>query len=273
MVNWRGLRRWITDNITGDRLLALMGTLATVALGVLGIIAATAQFYFQEALVVTIVLVVLIFAPLLVLLREPSRETLRIPLFPYMIKVMNFTTDLVAPDGSLAVLRHEEEIISLRDSLTTLRRYYWGDWDDPELEDLRCLEPKSAAVVDMYKEAYQTMYLISLRHVYNQGDVFHSTNELTVRNGFTNPDNEYIEWDIALRVDALVMKVILPPGKVLVPGTAKLRVRVAGNYDEIALPADSIGFTENGRYQIFRKIRKPRKGYSYGIHWEWKDEI
>lgn len=260
-------------NITGDRVLGLIGIFATVILGVLGIVAATALEYFPIALIVTVVLVVLISAPLVVLLRGPRHRTIRLPPFPYRIKSMKFTTDISAPDGALAVLRHEEETVCLRDSMVSMRRYYWGKWDEPQLEDLRCLEPRGAKVVDVYKEEPQTMFLTSLRHQYNKGDAFRATHELTVRNGFTNPEEEFVEWTITLQVDTLEMSVVLPNGKVLIPGSARLRASVAGKYDEMSLPNDTVKLTEDGRYQIVWQISKPRQGFSYGIHWGWKDQI
>lgn len=273
MSDFRNLRHRVATNITGDRGLALIGIFATLILGVLGILASAAQEQFPIALIVTVVLVVLISAPLVVLLREPRRRTITLAALPFRIKSMKFTTDISAKDGSLAVLRHEEETVCQRDSLISLRRGYWGEWDELQLDDLRCLEPGGAKVVDIYKEVPQTMFLTSLRHLYNTGDAFRVTHELTVRNGFTNPKKESVEWTIALPVDALEMSVILPEGKVLIPGSPLLRAGTVTIYNEMALPDDAVKFTEDGRYQIVWQMSKPRQQFSYGIHWKWKDKI
>lgn len=267
------LLRWLRTNVTGDRILALIGVSATIILGILGILASAAREYFQFALILIFLLMVLSVTPLIVLIREPRHGRIRIPPFPYRNKTVTVTTDITAADGTVAVIRREEEIVCLGDYLSSLRHFYWGAWDESQLNDYRSVEPKGAEVVDMYMEGYQTTFLTSLRHLYNAGDTFMAIHELTVRNGFTDPEHEFMEWTNALQVDTLVMKIVLPQGKVLIPGSPKLRLRLAANYDEIALPNSAVTYTEDGRYQILWSISKPKRSHHYSIRWTWKDGL
>jgi len=266
MIERNRLRQWLTS----DRVLALVGLISSVVLSVLGILASIAQSYFVLALVASIILVVLISAPLLVLLREPRRG-IRLHPFPYKITLTQFTTSIVDAKGTLAIFRHEEDIVCLQDHVVTVRRAYWGDWGNSQLTDLRCLTPKGAQTVDVFKEGYNTVFVISLRHIYNLGDTFKLTVELTVHDGFTNPEHEYTSWSIIAQIDTLVLKAVLPKEKVLVPGTAKLRFSMAGTYDELILPETAISYTEDGRQQIIWRELQPHQNYTYGIHWSWRE--
>jgi hypothetical protein len=264
-------RRWLAARATVDRILALIGILASVVLGVLGILTSMSKTYFVFALIVTFLLVVLICAPLVVLLRARPRR-LRLHPYPYKIALTQFTTDITDATGRIAVLRHEEDIECLQEHMVAVRRAYWGDWDDPLLSDLCCLTPKDARPVDIHKEGYQTVFIVSLRHIFNFGDRFRATTELTVRNGFCNPEREYTSWSITAPIDVLLFRVILPRGKVFIPGTATLRFGVSGSFDELSLPDATISWTEDGRQQMVWRESEPQRHYTYGIHWMWREQ-
>lgn len=118
MLDRNKLQRWIAHTATFDRVLAVIGIISSIILGILGILASVAQDYFVIALVATIILVVLISAPMFVLLRRPRRGVHLHP-FPYKIMMTQFTTDIVDASGALAVLRHEEDIVCLQDHVVS----------------------------------------------------------------------------------------------------------------------------------------------------------
>jgi hypothetical protein len=259
----RRFGRWVEPNINVDRWLAVI----SIIVGLVGIIASFSQALFIVATAFAMIIIIALYGAL----RAQYLATLEIHPFPYRIEDSTLTLDILEKDGTLAIIRYEETFVSLRDHLVAHRQLYWGDWDEPSLADIRCTAPPSASVADYYREGHQSVFLISLRHIYNYGEKFDYAVELTVKNGFCDTQQEYFERTVSAPINHHTMRIILPQGKRLKPQSVRVRVGSFGRYNEYQLGASYVAYAADGRQQISWPSDYLQEDWTYRLIWGWED--
>jgi len=268
LVQWS---RWLDRHTSADRWLAIISLAATVVLSVLGILASVSKVSLLRVSVGTAVLLTIITVALVSLMRARRGPPAHLHPYPYVVKRLTVTVDIESADGSLALIRHDEESVCLQDHVPALRRSFWGDWGTCNLGDLTCIEPAGAVVADCFKERYATIFIISLRRLLNSGDKFPTCTELVARDGFRNA-REYYTHTVVPPTALLTLRIQAPRGVRFVSEACTVRREVFGQmyYDEWPLPAKDLRVGLDGRQEISYSWDDPKQGQTYGLYWAWE---
>lgn len=255
----RKLDRWVQKTVNLDRSLAIVGVAATL---ILGFFRPTAELGYVVALIGVVAFVGA--------LRARRARLSQLHELPYRIDDSKVTLDIVDADGLVAHLLNHEKVISLQDHLVALRRWYWGDWDRPQLQDMKCFAPAGARVVDCFPHEYGVLFVISLHQAFNYGERFEHVVSLVLRNGFRNENEEYFLWSVSTRIDQLTVVVRLPHDRRVDAAGVRRRVSSAGIFTDEPINEQDISLLPDDRQQISGTWDFPRQGRSYGFIWGWE---
>lgn len=263
--------QWLARNLNIDRVLALIGLLATIISTGLSFVLALATSYAIPLTVLSVFLGLLILLAMSAILRSARTNLAVIPPYPYHVRSKYITVDIFDATGCNANIELHEDIISLQDGLATMRKSFWGDWDALDHADLICNQPRGAVIADHFHEGFASIFLISLRHIYNYKNEFSLKTRLAVRNGFRQSQSEYYCYTASAPVDYLQICILLPAKKRFQPNSLLARSGYVGffHYTEQPIPPTHITFTEDGRQQITYDWSRVHDGRTCTIYWDW----
>jgi hypothetical protein len=266
--------QWFGRVLNADRVLAIVGLLATVLSTVIGIVLTVGSRYVGRLALASTLLMLVTVLVMAILLRSSRSALAALPPYPYRVRSKLIAVDIRTQSGSEATVEFKEDIQSLQDGLAMMRKSFWGDWDPLTAHDLACEEPASAVVADHFREAFAAVFLLSLRRIYNYKDTFQLRTRLTVRNGFRKSHSEYYSYTASARVDSLRISIVLPKDKQFVSNSLFARTGNVGfyNYTQRQIQPANLSVTDDGRQQAWHEWRAVREGRTYTICWDWNPD-
>jgi hypothetical protein len=254
-----------------DRVLTIVSLTITLVSIPLSFVLAFAPLYAIPLVTVSVALVTLALIAIYFLSRLTRNSLAVIPRHPHRVRSKCVVVDIFDSTGGNANIEVQEEIVSLQDGLATIRKPFWGDWDAMNARDLTCEEPIDAVAADYFREEFASIFLVSLRRIYNYKDQFLLKTKLAVRNGFSENRPEYYCYTATVPVDRLQLRIVLPPKKSFKLNSVFARTGVGiFHYKERPVPTAQIFYAGDGRQQVTYEWKNIYPGWTCKICWDWE---
>lgn len=188
----------------------------------------------------------------------------RIPIvtkLPGIYEALSYEAELELKDteGRTAIYRKQQRVRFVQDNIIAYQDTAWGDGEI--FAEYHC---SPGIEVDRYREGHRYQVLISLRETKNRNDREVLQIERVIRDGFTNPTEEF-QIDIDHRTRQLAFSIVFPAER-----SVKQVSLIEQNVDRTTkLGVEYREQLSDGRYRYIWTTTRPRLYESYILRWTW----